>query len=226
MRIGQSATSRSLTVLLACMSLALSLVACGGSGDSSSAGRAAASHGIRPDGDGDNPADFDGDSERYPPAPDGKDSDGDVDNDRATANSYDFPDEDDKLVLGYGHPATSAQASLLTGIVKHYYALAAAGNAAQACSLLPRGMAAEYAQLYKPTYLAADDKTCQAIVSGVFAHFRAQLAEPIRVVAVRVKGTTAQVAVGSKVMRASSVMLMRQGGVWRIQEQPLGLPLP
>jgi len=207
------------------MSLALSLVACGGSGDSSNAGLAPALRGIRPDGDGDNPADFDGDSERYPPASNGKDSDGDVDNDHATANSYEFPDEDDKLVLDYGRPATSAQAILLTGIVKHYYALAAAGNAAQACSLLPRGMAVEYAQVYKPTYLAAADKTCQAIVAGVFAHFRAQLAEPIRVVAVRVKGTTAQVVIGSKIMRASSVTLMRQAGVWRIQEQPLGPPL-
>jgi hypothetical protein len=231
MSMGRSATSRSLRVRLACVSvacvsLALCLVACGSSGDSSKAGLAATSSGIRPDGDADNPADNDSDGERSPPAPDGKDDDGDTDNDRATANSYDFPDEDDKFVLDYGRPATSAEASLLTGIVKHYYVLAADGEVAQACSLLPPGTAEEYARTNRPAYLSEGDTTCQAIMLGMFAHFSAQLAEPIRVVAVRIKGTTARVVIGSKVMPASSVTLGRQGGVWRIQEDPLGLPLP
>jgi len=214
-------------VLLLCVSLALSLTACGGSGDSSNAGSATATRGIRSDGDGDNPADTDDDFERDPPlSPDGKDSDGDTDSDRATANSHDFPDEDDKLVLDYGRAATGAETDLLTGIVKRYFVLAAGGKAAQACSLLPRNLAEEYFDLYRPSYLSESDKTCQAIVSRVFAHFHKQLVEPIRVVTVRVKGTVALVVVGSDLMPASSVSLMRQNGVWRIQEDPLGHPLP
>jgi hypothetical protein len=204
------------------VSLALSMVACGGSGSSVAL---RGHNSIRADGDGDNPADFDDDSERALPAPDGRDTDGDTDNDRPAADSYSFPDEDDKLVLGYGRPASGAETGLLTGTVKRYFALAAAGEAARACSLLPRGLAEEFAQLYRPTYLPSGEQTCQAIISGVFAHFHSQLVEPVRVVAVRVKGTTAQVVIGSSVMRARNVLLMRRHGVWRIQEEPLGQPL-
>jgi hypothetical protein len=211
---------------LTCLALGLSLVACGGSGDSSNAGSAAVLSGIRPDGDGDNPADSDADSEKYPPpSPDGKDKDEDIDNDRATVDSRRYPDGDDEFVLDYGRPAAHAEARLLTGIVKRYYALAAAGKATQACSLLPQGMTREYYELYRPAYLAEDDKTCREIVSRVFAHFRVRLAEPVRVVAVRVKGTTAWVVIGSQVMPASRVTLMRQHGTWRIQEEPIAPPL-
>jgi hypothetical protein len=223
LRVGRSAI-----LLLACVSLALSLVACGGSGDSPRALSAAVLRGhgsIRADGDGDNPADVDDDTERTPAAPDGRDEDGDTDSDEPTVDSYNFPDKDDKPVLDYGRPATGAEVDLLTGIVKRYFALAAAGKAAQACSLLPRGLAEEYFDLYRPSYLSESDKTCQAIVSRIFAHFHKQLAEPIRVVTVRVKGTRALVVIGSNLMPASSVSLMRQNGVWRIQEDPHGHPL-
>ncbi|MGA9314865.1 MAG: hypothetical protein WBV77_09565 [Solirubrobacteraceae bacterium] len=202
-------------VVLVCVSLALGLVACGGSNGPTKA------FSIRADGDGDNPADTDGDSTRYPPNPNGSDSDNDTDNDHATANSYDFPDEDDKLELDYGRAANSYEASLLSGIVKRYYALAAAGDAARACSQLPHGLAEEYAGVYELPYLKGS-KTCQAIVSKVFAHAHKQLTEPIKVVAVRIKGNTAKVIIGSTVMPASTVTLGRRHGVWKIQEEPLG----
>ena len=46
-----------------------------------------------------------------------------------------YYDADDRETRAYGQPATPAEATAVTGLVKAYYAAAAAGDAGRACSL-------------------------------------------------------------------------------------------
>lgn len=175
---------------------------------------------LRGDGDTDNPSDIDGNGDVDP----GKDNDDDY----PTAASYKFPDTDDKATFTYGHAPSVAEARALTSVVKRYYAAASAGDGAIACSLLlpafARSVAETYGGVGGPAYLRGG-KSCQAVMSMLFKHDREQLSEAITVVKVRVQGSTAQVVLSSRKMRASVVVLTRQAGSWRIGEL-IGQPLP
>ncbi len=179
---------------------------------------------LRGDGDADNPNDIDGNGDSDSASVGGSDTD----NDNPTRQSYNFPDDDDKVTFAYGRPPTPAEKHAIARVARSYYAAASANNGAAACSsLVPsiaRSIPEAYGQVSGPSYLRGG-KTCQAIMSMLFKHFHTELAEAITVVEVRVKGSGAQVVLSSRKMRASSISLARQDGSWRVAVL-LGQPLP
>ncbi len=173
---------------------------------------------FRGDGDADNPGDIDGN---------GDVDSSDADSDYPIPASYKLPDEDDRPVFHYGHSPRATEGRAIANVAERYYAAAGAGDGASACSLLLSGIASSVAQDYGqagPPYLRGG-KTCQAVLSMLFEHFREQLTEAVTVVEVRVDGVNAQVVLGSRKMPASTIPVRRQGRSWRIG-QLLAQPLP
>ncbi len=179
---------------------------------------------LRGDGDVDNPGDIDGNGDPDLTSHGGSDGD----SDGPTPESYDFPDRDDRATFAYGHTASAAEARAIASVVRAYYAAAAAGNGAAGCKVLLAGFAGSLAEAYAevsgPPYLRGA-RTCAAVMSALFRHFRPELEEAITVVEVRVADGRAQVIVGSRRMRASSISLVRSDGAWRVNEI-IGQALP
>jgi hypothetical protein len=175
---------------------------------------------LRGDGDADNPRDYDGNGDG--------DGNEDHDEDNPVPQSYKFPDSDDKATFAYGHVPTVGERTAIEKVVKRYYAAAAVGDGATACSLLLTTLAHSLAEAYDqqsgPSYLRGAT-TCRTIASKLFAHLREQLAEAITIVEVRVEGSSARVVLSSRKMRASDISLLRQDRAWKLEEL-LGQPLP
>ncbi|HXP99457.1 MAG TPA: hypothetical protein VN845_05250 [Solirubrobacteraceae bacterium] len=173
---------------------------------------------VRGDGDADNPGDTDGNGDIDPE---------DEDSDYPVPNSYKFPDSDDRATFAYGHEPSASEAAKIASVVKRYYAAAAADDGAAACRLLLPSFAASVAESYdvggSPD--TKDGKSCQAVLGLLLRRYRAELAEAIDVVEVRVQGETAQVVLSSRKMPASDILLMRRDGSWWVQ-QPIGAQLP
>lgn len=179
---------------------------------------------VRGDGDADNPSDIDGNGDSDSVAGGGPDND----SDGPTPASYAFPDGDDRPVFAYGRRPTAKAARAITGVVRDYYAAASAQDGAQACPLLlasiARAAAQEYGRPGGPQYLRGAT-TCQAVLSMLFRHFHAELAGAVNVVAIRLRGGSAQVVLSSRTLRASSVVVNREGRAWKIVGL-LAQPLP
>jgi hypothetical protein len=131
-----------------------------------------------------------------------------------------YHDEDDEQAVRFGHAASASQARAVTALVKRYYAVAATGDGAKACTMLlpsfAKAVPLEYGK-YGPSYLHGG-KTCAGVMTRLFAHARRELAASVQVTNVRVSGPTALAFLGSKKMRASSIVLHRQGSGWRIAQ--------
>lgn len=239
------AAARVLPVLLASVSLGLGASGCGGTARtvgslpraSSTASTASEplttvtvtsvispGQRVRGDGDADNPSDIDGNGDIDSAATGGQDAD----NDNPTRASYSFPDGDDKATFAYGRPPSPSVGRAIVSIVRDYYAAGAAGDGARACALLTPNLARstpeDYGRAGGPSYLRGG-KTCQMVMSMLFAHFHSELTEAITVVEVRVAGGTAQVVFSSRKMPASDIFLRRRGNTWRMVAL-LGRPLP
>jgi hypothetical protein len=146
------------------------------------------------------------------------DNDADFDNDRANIGQTGYYDEDDNSVRAYGHAASVGDARALAAIVKRYFAAAAVGDGAGACSTLEptiaRSVPEAYGRAPGPVYLQG--KTCAAVMSRLFEHIHAKLAGAVEVTGVRVQGERALVFVGSRTMSAIYLTVERKGGAWRI----------
>lgn len=155
------------------------------------------------------------------------DSDNDTDNDYRDNASKGYYDSDDGAVPTYGHPASAADTQALTALAKRYFAAATAGEAAKACSMitsvLVKAIPEDYGRAPGPVYLRGS--TCQAVMTHLFKHVRAQLAASTVVTGVRVNGSQAHVLLGSTTMPASYLFVERERGAWKIAGL-LGVPLP
>lgn len=233
------ATTKLLPALLTCTLLGLATIGCGGGNPGPSASSASSEvtaaklksvtiittsvippgQALRGDGDADNPSDIDGNGDL---------DHTDQDNDYPTVESYKFPDEDDKVILAYGHSARVLEERSIVGIVKRYYAAAATDDGARACALLAPDFAKSVVEDYGhgsvgPSYLR-NGTTCQTVLSLLFEHFHEELTAAITVFDVRVSGNQARVVLSSRTLRASDISLQREGGSWKIV-QLLGTPL-
>ncbi len=233
-REGEYFVSRPLTALLMSVLLGLGATGCGGAGRASGTSAASSATStqrfiittstippgqrLRGDGDSDNPGDIDGNGDI-----DTEDGDADA----PVPNSYRMPDEDDRPIFAYGHHPSAGEGRAIASVVKRYYADASAGDGAGACALLVPSIAGSVSEDYgqKAGSRPQGGETCQAVLSALFRSSREQLAEPITLVTVGVEGHDAQVVIGSRKMRASSLQLTRRGGSWKLQ-QLLGQVLP
>lgn len=200
-----------LFAVIAVAVLGVSAAACDSVTTSVRSSAASDARSVMGDGDGDNPGDVDGDN--Y--------ADGDPDNDSRTSESYRYHDKDDDPFLHYGHPAGAADARAVAAVVKRYYAVAGAGNGTAACSLLSSGLSTsvpeDYGRGAGPSYLRGG-RTCPAVMTTLFHHFHNQLAGPVEVTDVRVKGSQAHAMLGSPTMPAGMLVLAREGRAWRLEE--------
>jgi hypothetical protein len=196
------------------------LSACGGAsstpGDSSNNPQ----H-LEGDGDYDYPGDNDNDSS-------GLDEDNDTDGYNSRKNNDGgYYDNDDYRVRTFGHASSAAEQRAVTALITRYYAAAARGDSAAACSLLYTPLAESVSEDYGqagPIYLRGA-KTCRAVMSLLFKHFYSQLRAQVDVTGVRVEGRVARVLLGSRTMPAGVLTVERVGGGWRV-DGLLGSPLP
>jgi hypothetical protein len=232
-----------LLVLLAVVPLGLGSTACGGAGKGTGSASRASSHpaaaggasativsGVAPalsslKGDSDDDGTDEGRTNNTATTPD---SDVDFDNDYKDNASKGYYDNDDQSVRAYGHAVSATDKHALTAVVERYYAAAAAGDGATACSLIKpsfaRAIPEDYGQAPGPAYLRGA-KTCPAVMSLLFRHSHGQLTGAIEVTGVRVMGNQAFVLLDSMTVPASFINVERTGGAWRIVGL-LGRPLP
>lgn len=136
------------------------------------------------------------------------------------ANNTAYHDEDDEQAVHFGHAASTSEAGAVTAVVRRYYAVAATGNGARACTMLfpsvAKAVPLDYGK-FGASYLHGS-RTCAGVMTRLFAHDRRELAAPVRVTNVRVSGPTALAFLGSKRIRASEIALHREGSAWRISQ--------
>lgn len=146
------------------------------------------------------------------------DADTDLDNDRTDNENKGYYDRDDEPVRRYGRQANPGELRALSLVAKRYYAAAAAGDGAGACSLLEasfaRAIPEDYGQAPGPIYLRG--RTCAAVMSLFFAHQRSQLSTSMRVTAVRIAGSRAYVLLGARREPASYLPLQESAGSWKV----------
>jgi hypothetical protein len=155
------------------------------------------------------------------------DKDADLDRDGVVRERDGYFDDDDGIVRGYGHPASVPDMHAAKMLIKRYYAMAVAANGATGCSLLYRTYAASVVEDQGsnagPRYLRG--KSCAIVMTKLFKHMSRSLVKPMAIRAVRVRGETAYVLLGSKMRPASYFRLHREGKRWKLYGL-LDRPLP
>lgn len=139
-----------------------------------------------------------------------------------------YRDADDLDSLRVGVPASPADARAVAAAVKRYYAVAATGNGAKACSMMAPSFASsvpvDYGK-FGPSYLHGG-KTCAEIASREFEHSRRQITAAIYITAVHLEHPDrAYALIGSRITPASYIAVVREGGAWKIGAL-LGRPMP
>jgi hypothetical protein len=146
-----------------------------------------------------------------------KDGDEDYDD---TGHYHGSPANDDQALLAsYGPRASPAVTRAVTSLVEHYYAASAAGDGAQACSMLTAnladGLAAGEGQ---PG--GGKSHTCAAAMSLLLAQQRQNLrgedVSTMAVTTVRVKGDLGLAVLAFKTTPESEIVLEREGHTWKV----------
>lgn len=166
-----------------------------------------------------------------------KDAIGDADSDNAHDNdndpsldyqrddNRDYHDKDDgRAGLPYGEMASASEARAISGIVKRYYTTLARGDSSSACMqvvpILAKATALDDGKL-GPPYLRGS-KSCAQVMRRLSEHYRSQLAVPVVVTGVRVKGDEAFAELGSERLLAGWTTLRREDGIWRMAQLFMG----
>ena len=139
------------------------------------------------------------------------------------------------MALAYGRPADTADMRTISGVLRRYYAAAAAEDGTLACRLTNPAVGAtaarDYGQELGPGQTLQDTRylsgagSCAGLLTRLFEHLHAQLSAPIRVTGVRVSGDYAYALIGSATLPASFVEVVREAGGWTI-DGLLGRPVP
>lgn len=127
--------------------------------------------------------------------------------------------DDDAVVLGYGHAAGPSDQRMSVALVTRYFALAAAADGARACSLLEPIFAESVAENdgQSPQLRGG---TCAVVLSKLFKLHHRELAEKsarLRVTAVRVSGEHAlAVLFFPQIPEVRQFIEHRVGRTWRL----------
>jgi hypothetical protein len=179
---------------------------------------------VRGDGDADNPRDIDGNGDSDSARVGGPDTDLDA----PVPAGYRFPDTDDRQAFAYGHAPDAATHRAIEGVVRRYFAAAAAWNGGIACGLLEPGRArtlpADFAGPSAPAYMRGAS-TCAAVLERLFKHDNEELSGAISLFSVRVEGAEARAIIASWTLRAGEAFLVHRGHSWWMGKL-LSEPLP
>lgn len=150
-------------------------------------------------------------------------SDRDGDGDAGPGGAKHRYDSDDLSTIDFGHPASRAQAALITPLVRRYYAIADAQNGGGACALLYSTFAEAVPEDYgtsPPGPAFARGATCPAVMTAVFKHYHDEIAfrlPRLRIERVRVSGRHGVVVLrfgGNLPERELDVE--REGSEWKV----------
>jgi hypothetical protein len=130
-------------------------------------------------------------------------------------------DDNNSAVRDFGSPATAAEAHAISALLRRYYATAAAGNGALACSMIlasiVKAVPLNYG-VYGPTYMRGG-KTCAQVLVRLFAHeHRRLLAETahMTVTSVRLQGDLGLAMLGFSGLRERQISLQREHVTWKL----------
>lgn len=134
-------------------------------------------------------------------------------------------DPDDYPVLRFGDAPRGAELREVTGAIRHYYALAEAGDARRACEqLYPVSVDMVLEEEHRPPEHAG----CEAGISELFRRHHAQLLADrtsLRIALIRVNSVEAVALLRVKTSKtAREFVLRRVGGGWQVYS-PLDSPL-
>jgi predicted small secreted protein len=149
------------------------------------------------------------------------------DDDAEGDESPNHKDIDDDPLRHYGDAAGAADERAVTGLVKRYYAAAAAGDGAVGCSLLLIRLAKDsnLGQAAEKAYPPALDvpplhgKSCAQIMSLLFKEDHEQLAADsttLQVTSVRVNGRHGLALLGFRTTPERQIRVERDGGAWKL----------
>jgi hypothetical protein len=144
--------------------------------------------------------------------------DDDADNDSPGNSRY---DSDNDAVSSYGHPASVADRQVIAALIRHYYAAAAAGDGARACSLsywlFAESVVEEHHPGKGPPSLRGD--TCAQVASKLFKQRHRELIEDItafQVAWVRVNRNQGLALLRFGGARERDVLVHRDRGAWKM----------
>lgn len=155
------------------------------------------------------------------------DNDADLDNDSLAKKDKRYRDDDDGLIVTWGHSAVASDAAAVGALVRSYYEAAAKDDGTGGCSLMSSQTAKEVPEDYGsgagPAYLKGT--TCPLVIGKLFVHDRSKFGAPFAVTGIRVKGNEAFALIGSPSQPAGWLKLRREEGTWRLtQLEPTPLP--
>jgi hypothetical protein len=112
-----------------------------------------------------------------------------VDADRDNDVGAPYDDTNNDSVRDFGDPANAFDREAIAALIKRYYAAAAVGDGAMACSMLSPTLASSVAEDYGPRsagppYLHAGT-SCPTLTTLLFRHFRSRIAAEIPLLEVR-----------------------------------------
>ncbi len=123
----------------------------------------------------------------------------------------------------WGRAAIPAEKATVTTLIKHYYAIAVAGDGTRACPLIYSIFAEEIPETYgeQPGEPALSGKTCAEVMSKVFKQSHRRLTSELaalRVTVVRVKGLRGLALLDFGRPPVREIGLHLEHGAWRIDD--------
>jgi hypothetical protein len=145
--------------------------------------------------------------------------DGDRDFDDVESAHKTGENDNGPLFVSYGPRARTSDARAVTALVKRYYAAAAAGDGATACSLLAAGLITGVAAGQGQSGQGARG-ACVASMSLTFRQQHQRLAAEdvatMLVTSVHVKGNLGLALLGFRTMPEGEIVVEREGHTWKI----------
>jgi hypothetical protein len=132
-------------------------------------------------------------------------------------------DNDNAREFNYGHAASSSEQRAITTLLKRYYAAAAAGDGGRACTMIystiVESVAEDYGQQPGPAYLRGG-KTCPAVMTLLFKHFKSRLTADLprlKVIRVRLVQHHGLAILGFGSFPERQIPVGREGSSWKVQ---------
>jgi ketosteroid isomerase-like protein len=141
-------------------------------------------------------------------------SDKDKDNDDGVPSNRKSEKTDTLVPRLYGREANAADKLAVTAVVKHYYAAAAKGDGATACSLLDRTLATGLGES------RGDRVACADVIASYFKDQHEQLAadevSTMTVLDVRVDGNEGIATVAFRNAPSGRILVRREEDAWKV----------
>jgi hypothetical protein len=146
-------------------------------------------------------------------------NDGDKDFDDARGYRDNSKNDDRTLFATYGKRANPNDARAVTALVKRYYAAAAAGDGARACSLLDSSLADALAPEQRQSAPATREACARAISPLLHQQHQHLIADDVStmvVTSIHVKGNLGLAALGFRTMPEGEIVVEREGKAWKV----------